>query len=98
MVKIPPITESTQIPETIIYEYDEENILNLKAIYVNGNTVIYRFGKQIYLHIEYEGFYYNGYYEDSIHQEYDAINACWGEVRDYSGEREQYGVFLINRA
>lgn len=142
--------------ETIIYEYNEDNILNLKAIYVNGNTVTYRFGRELfrltngdkivgrdvngieiaiknyevryefpeqYLLIEYEaindakGFICHGYdsasiflydfsspqlsvisYEDNgkwvkdYHQEYDAINACWGEVMDYSGEREQYGV------
>ena len=154
-----PIEEDIPVtitPETIIYEYDEDNLLNLKAIYVNGNTVTYRFGREMfrltnddkivgrnvngieiaiknyevrykfpeqYLMIEYEaindakGFICHGYdsasiflydfsspqlsvisYEDNgkwvkdYHQEYDAINACWGEVRDYSGEREQYGV------
>ena len=45
-----PIEEEIPVtitPETIIYEYNEDNILNLKAIYVNGNTVTYRFGKQM---------------------------------------------------
>lgn len=52
-------------PETSIYEYEEDNIFGLKAIYVKDDTVIYRFNGRIDFaaYAKMDGFYANVKYD-----------------------------------
>lgn len=70
-------------PEMSIYEYDEDNILGLKVIYVKDDTIIYRFSSQIDFaaYSKMDGFYANVKYnsDEDVSEEQFSIFSYRGD-------------------